>query len=385
MKLDVLQELGLTKSEIAVYLSLLETGQSTTGPIVEKARISSSKIYEILEKLIDKGLVSFVLKGSIKYFEATQPERILDLLKEKEKKLEEQRKEVEKILPELTRKKNLSNVKDSAAVYRGMKGLETVFYEGLDLLKKGDMFYAFGIPHRTNVINRFFVRWSKDRAEKGINSQLLFNDEARGELQTLPENNRRSEVKFMEKGVVTPAAINIFKHRTVIFPNQLDQNPLLIVIDNQNIADSFKAQFELLWNQNVTSFTGVEGPRYVLNDIMNTKYDENLAFGLSEDKLNKYASKELAKLVSLQNEGKINPPRLLFTGEIVREEISKVAKWRVLPKEFSSPFHYEVYGDKVAIINWDAPITTIIVKNKEMVNSFKAYFDSLWKVAKEKK
>lgn len=55
MALEVLEELGLTKSEIKVYLALLELGQSTTGPVVDKAEIASSKIYEILEKLVNKG------------------------------------------------------------------------------------------------------------------------------------------------------------------------------------------------------------------------------------------------------------------------------------------------------------------------------------------
>ena len=45
-----------------------------------------------------------------------------------------------------------------------------------------------------------------------------------------------------------PAAINIFKHRTIIFPSETEKNPLLIIIDNKEVADSFLTQFNLLWN-----------------------------------------------------------------------------------------------------------------------------------------
>ena len=58
----LLEELGLTKGEIKVYLTLLKLGETTTGKIVEEAGISSGKIYEILEKLIRKGLASFIIK-----------------------------------------------------------------------------------------------------------------------------------------------------------------------------------------------------------------------------------------------------------------------------------------------------------------------------------
>ena len=46
--------------------------------------------------------------------------------------------------------------------------------------------------------------------------------------------------------------------------------------------------------------------------------------------------------------------------------------------------HYEIYGNKVAMINWDNPITTIITDNKAMADSFRIYFNNLWKIAKEK-
>ena len=97
----LLQQIGLTNAEINVYLALLELGSSTTGPIVEKSKASSSKIYEILEKLLQKGLVSFVIKNGMKHFEASDPQRLLDYLKEKETALKTQEQGLQQMLPEL--------------------------------------------------------------------------------------------------------------------------------------------------------------------------------------------------------------------------------------------------------------------------------------------
>ena len=51
-----LEQIGFTKSEIKIYLALLKLGSSTTGPIITESKTANSKIYEVLEKLIEKGL-----------------------------------------------------------------------------------------------------------------------------------------------------------------------------------------------------------------------------------------------------------------------------------------------------------------------------------------
>ena len=62
MKDDVLTEIGLSDSEKKVYLALLELGDSTRSDIVNRAKVTGSKVYELLEKLQDKGFVSIYLK-----------------------------------------------------------------------------------------------------------------------------------------------------------------------------------------------------------------------------------------------------------------------------------------------------------------------------------
>lgn len=164
----ILEDIGLTKSEINVYLALLELGSSSTGPIVEKSKAPSSKIYEILEKLMQKGLASFVIKRGTKHFEAADPKRLLDYMKEKEAKIKQQEKELSKILPELELKRTLSKYKSETTVYKGLRGLETAFYNALDLLSREDEMLVTGIPSRSKQVNNFFVKFGKERAKRGI-------------------------------------------------------------------------------------------------------------------------------------------------------------------------------------------------------------------------
>ena len=68
MDTKILESAGFTNGEVRVYLSLLELGETTTGDIIKKSKITGSKVYEILDKLIEKGLVSYIIKEKTKHY-----------------------------------------------------------------------------------------------------------------------------------------------------------------------------------------------------------------------------------------------------------------------------------------------------------------------------
>ena len=176
MNIELLKNIGLTDSEIKVYLALLELGSSSKGPIVDKSKVASSKIYKLLEKLVQKGLVSSVVKSGVKYFEAAPPSRILDYLKEKEARLKEQEKELEKLVPDLELKRSMAGIGSETQVFKGMKGAQTSFDDILKELKKGDEYYVLGISKLTPHFERFVVNFHKKRAKLGIKCRIIVNE-----------------------------------------------------------------------------------------------------------------------------------------------------------------------------------------------------------------
>ena len=45
-----LEDVGLTKGEARVYISLVKKGPSTVGPIVKESGVAYSKIYEVHQR-----------------------------------------------------------------------------------------------------------------------------------------------------------------------------------------------------------------------------------------------------------------------------------------------------------------------------------------------
>src|SRR3989338_419131 len=108
METENLEKLGLSPNESKIYSALLEIGSSTADKISQKAGIHRRTIYDNIEKLLNKGLINFVISGNKKYFEATDPNKLKDILKEKKEKIEKQEQILKNILPELILSQKLS-------------------------------------------------------------------------------------------------------------------------------------------------------------------------------------------------------------------------------------------------------------------------------------
>src|SRR3989344_1980565 len=124
MDTDVLRKIGLTENEIKIYLNLLKAGLSTAYDIGKKTGIYRVHVYDKLEQLMDKGLVTQVYKGAKKYFQATPPSKIRHYLEDKKRELETQEQAVEAILPELEAMTKLPKEDTFVEVFKGNEGLK---------------------------------------------------------------------------------------------------------------------------------------------------------------------------------------------------------------------------------------------------------------------
>ena len=247
MDTSSLKEAGLTEGEIKVYLALLELGSSTTGPIIEKSGIARSIIYQILDKLMQKGLVSSVIKEKTKYFQSAEPTKILEYIDEREKAFQENKKKVEEFLPQLLQKQAMST-KNAVSMYLGFKGIRTAHEHLYQKLKRGEEYYYLGIPAFQPEEQHLY--WQRDhiqRVKSGIKCKLLFNRDTHPETLKNRNTYKGGEARWMPADLITPACFGIFKDTVIIFI-QIPQ-AICVEIVNQEIADSFKAYFDEFWKK----------------------------------------------------------------------------------------------------------------------------------------
>lgn len=243
MNEQLLEEIGLTKGEIRVYLTLLKLGQTTTGKIIKEAQISSGKIYEILDKLIKKGLASYIIKEKTKYFSAASPNRILDFLHEKERSIKKKEQELLKELPALLATEKTGKKEYETKLFKGFKGIQTAVFEALQDLTAKDEVLAMGIrSSKKKQYNILWQRWHNERMLKKILCKVLFSDKNTEYYRTF-KKMKLTKVRVL-KGI-TPSAIDIIKDRVLIFT--YGEEPSCLSIRNPEIAQSFTSFFYNLW------------------------------------------------------------------------------------------------------------------------------------------
>ena len=240
----ILTEIGLTKNEIKIYLALLKVGSTSTGAIIKETRIHASKVYDGLERLANKGLVTHVIIANIKHFKAVNPERLIDFLEDKKQNIENQKQEIKKYLPALKSFQEIGTDETEAEIFTGWKGMGTVFNEGIKEMGKGDVWYVLGAyagedKERTNTfIQKVIMQCEK----KKMKWKIIYNESARNTFKYEQESSI-TENKFLAQE--TPATINIYKD--VIFIALWIKNPIAFRVRNQKVADSFKNYFKFMW------------------------------------------------------------------------------------------------------------------------------------------
>ncbi len=245
MEKTLFRNLGFTEGEINVYFALLELGESTTGPLIKKSGISGSKVYEILEKLIKKGLVSYVTKEKTKYFQVASTSMILDYIERKKKDLEEQSVEIEKILPELERKRKGFVSKRESFVLEGFGGIKTFFKMILDELQKGEEYYVItlgGDLKDENVV-LFLEQHHNKREEKGIKIKILMNPSEKKIVEHF--KYKKMQIKYIKN----PLPIGTFIFGDYVANVKFSPVPIVFIMKSKEVNESYKNFFLDLWNK----------------------------------------------------------------------------------------------------------------------------------------
>ncbi len=234
MNTEELQEFGLSNTEAKVYLALLELGKSKAGEITKKSAVNRTNVYDALERLIEKGLVSYVSQNNKKVFEAVNPDRLGEILKDKQEKLG-------KTIEELKTRYNQSQKQEDAFVFRGKKGIKSIFE---DILNEKKELFCYGAESRFKEMFPFYQKhWNEERAKLKINVKMIYNEKVKQEKKK--ENLKLLEMKFLPKTYDFPSTIMIYgdKVTTIVWLEE----PFGFVIKSKEAVKSNMNFFEMLW------------------------------------------------------------------------------------------------------------------------------------------
>ena len=243
-----LKRIGLTEGEIRIYEALLELGETTRTKLAKRSGISPSKIYDVANRLLEKGIISSVKKDGVIHFSAADPERIKDFIQKKEDDLINQKKVVDAILPTLLLKYKKTEEYTDIEVFYGWEGMKTAFDDIAKTLKPGEESCVFGAsfgqdPKQANI---FFPKYYKKVDKAGYKIRVIFNTNVKNTSKEQVDYFVRSkihEIRYLYKE--TFAEINLYRNNVLFV--MLLKKPIVIRVKNKDVADAYRTFFNSLW------------------------------------------------------------------------------------------------------------------------------------------
>ncbi len=236
MNKDILIEAGLTSRESDAYLALLELDEALVTDISKKTKENRTHLYDTLSSLLQKGLVSYVIKNGKKYFRPAPPEKIVEYLREKQRLVEEN-------LPILKSLHKPRVEPTNIEIYEGPEGIKTVLN---DVLREGKEWMCLGSTGRSPELLPFFLEhFHKQRIKQKIPLRVIYNNDELGiKRGGEVKKQKYTQVKYMEK--TSPTTTYIYGTKVVIIHWKKDKL-IAIMIEDKEISESYKSYFDLLW------------------------------------------------------------------------------------------------------------------------------------------
>lgn len=230
-KKEVLKELGLSEGEAIVYLELLRLGESQVNKIKTATKMHRTTIYDFLDSLIKKGLVSYVVKNNVKFFIAAHPARLQNLIQEKQEHLKE-------IIEPLLHLAEIEKRQIKVEVYEGFEGFKTFVNR---MINRNSELLAFGIDESQFEAKfpHLIKSYIKKEGKLGLSERIITRKGA-----PFIYREKFMHYRYIDSKFFWPVP-------TLTWGNSVTfiiWDPLTIVfVENKDLAESHRKHFELLW------------------------------------------------------------------------------------------------------------------------------------------
>ena len=238
-----LMQLGLNRNEAEVYTSLVKYREADAHLLIKDTQFHKKIVYDNLQKLMDKGLVTFIIKEGRRVFSLAPPHMLSAYVEEQERQIEQRKELAIKLKKEIEETAKQIPEKQEATVFSGIQALKAFYAETLE----AGEYYVLGAPKNSVEImgDLFWDSYHLKRKERKQMAYLLLNSSLKkwGDSQ----KNNYSEIKYFKQDFEPQTEIHIQSDFVAIIV--WTQEPLVFKMKNKTVVSSYKKHFDLLWKK----------------------------------------------------------------------------------------------------------------------------------------
>jgi sugar-specific transcriptional regulator TrmB len=244
---DILKRVGLDEAEIMVYSFLLLEGESAAGEIIKNTPLKRGHVYNILKSLVEKGLVEMFEKNKVAHFRLEHPSQLEKFLTHKTEELKRTQAVFEDILPKFISQFQLSTKRPSVQYFEGIEGLQKI-YDDI-IREQSDICLIRSIyDDKHPEIDKAVIKQIQRQMKVGIHTRAITPLVKETPHTVLKHDTER----FVTRRIISfnkmalPGQIIIYKNKAAI--TDLKDTFISTLIENKNIADTFRALFNYIWD-----------------------------------------------------------------------------------------------------------------------------------------
>jgi len=240
---NIFEVLDLNLVDVKVYEAALELGPTSVQSIARKAKIVRTTAYRSIDRLKEKGLMSVSVMGKKKYFVAEDPEKLINLTKDKSKQIQQAKKTLSEILPKLKGIANTVSGKPKVRFYEGAEGLKSVYDETLNYRNILVHCMTEGWP---KLIPDYLPEYLRQVQKRGIKTREVVETSPRGNEYCRLYSSKNNKILQLPKKYKSETDYMIYGNK-VAFLSYNRKNPVGIVVEDEEIVRHEKIHFEVMW------------------------------------------------------------------------------------------------------------------------------------------
>ena len=231
MQYRELTNVGLSDAEARIYYTVLQRGSASVKEIAQDSGFHRTNIYDVLDKLKEKGLITFYKVGKTTIYKAADPENLSAYLKEKQLFLDA-------LMPDLKKLQGLNQEEIEVEVFKGAEGMKASWR---DMIKEKKTLYGYGVGGQLREhLPEFAQQFLRDIKQFKIKYYGIYV-----KAQREPPHGFYTEVRYVPQEMSSPVATFIYGDKVNI--NIWEPMLVAIVVKSHDVAETYRRHFKLLW------------------------------------------------------------------------------------------------------------------------------------------
>ena len=250
---EALNSLGLSETEVKIYLTVLQQGKISISDVSKIAKINRTTVYSASKELLKKGIIQQDLGGKTQYLLAVPPKELFSVIEKKEKQLKKQRELLDQSMEELSSLTKNTHYSIPKITFIDEGKLKDYLYNNAEkwnksIMQADETWWGFQDPTFVSTFQEWIDWYWKKTAPSNLVLKLLTHQSETEETMKEKGYTRR-KIHFWEHGKKFTSSIwAVGDYVVFIFTNK---KPFyLIEIHDAVIAHNMREFFNGIWSQN---------------------------------------------------------------------------------------------------------------------------------------